>query len=188
MKLDKKLEKMLNEHMNHERFNETFYLAGAAYLDFLELEGMSSYFKLHAAEEKTHFERFYDYIEENGGRCIITGIEDPAKLGDFKSVQDVFEKAVAAEELTSKRIREINDYAHEINDFRARTFLNTFELEQQEEEDLWNYNLARAKIVKDDPAALLKFDCEMAMRRQCGVKKGTDKRDMFQGNMTQKDD
>ena len=177
MKLDKKLEKMLNEHMNHERFNETFYLAGAAYFDSQNLEGMSSYFKLHAAEEKTHFERFYNYIDENGGTCIITGIEDPGDLGNFKSIQDVFEKAVAAEELTSKRIREINKYAYSINDFRARRFLNEFELEQQEEEDLWDYNLSRAKVVGKDPAALLKFDCEMAMRRQYGIKKGTDKRD-----------
>ena len=177
MKMDKKLEEMLVDHMNHERFNETFYLAGAAYFDSLDLEGMSSYFKLHAAEEKTHFERFYDYIEENGGRCIITGIEDPAKLGEFKSVQDVFEKSVAAEEITSDRIREMNDYAHKIGDFRAIRFLDTFELEQQEEEDLWIYNLNRAKIVGKDPAALLKFDCEMAMRRQYGIKKGTDKKD-----------
>ena len=56
-------------------------------------------------------------------------------------------------------------------------FSKTFELEQQEEEDLWIYNLNRAKIVGKDPAALLKFDCEMAMRRQYGIKKGTNKRD-----------
>ncbi len=177
MKLDKKLEQMLNDHMNHERFNETFYLAGAAYFDSMDLEGMSSYFKLHAAEEKTHFERFYNYIDENGGTCIITGIEDPSKLGKFKSIEDVFEKAVAAEDLTSKRIREINNYANEIDDFRARKFLDEFEYEQQEEEDLWNYNLSRAKIASKDPAALLKFDHEMSMRRQYGIKKGTDKRE-----------
>lgn len=174
MKLDKKLEKMLNDHMNHERFNETFYLAGAAYFDSQNLEGMSSYFKLHAAEEKTHFERFYNFIDENGGTCIITGIEDLGDLSSFKSICDVFDKAVAAEELTSKRIREINKYAHDIGDFRARTFLNSFEQEQQEEEDLWDYNLSRAKLAEKDPAALIKFDCEMSLRRQFGVKKGTD--------------
>ena len=177
MLIDKKLEQMLNNHMNHERFNETFYLAGAAYFDSMDLEGMSSYFKLHAAEEKTHFERFYNYIDENGGTCNITGIEDLSKLNKFKSIEDVFEKAVAAEDLTSRKIREINNYANKINDFRARKFLDEFEYEQQEEEDLWNYNLSRAKIASKDPAALLKFDYEMSMRRQYGIKKGTDKRE-----------
>lgn len=177
MKIDKKLEQMLNDQANHERYNETFYLACAAYFDSLDLEGMSSYFILHAAEEKTHFERFYDYIVENGGTVKITGIDDPGKLADFKSITDVFVKAVAAEELTSKKVRELNNYAHSINDYRARRFINEFELEQQEEEDLWNYNLSRAKLCENDKAALLKFDCEMAMRRQYGVKKATDKKD-----------
>ena len=177
MLIDKKLEQMLNNHMNHERFNETFYLAGAAYFDSMDLEGMSSYFKLHAAEEKTHFERFYNYIDENGGTCNITGIEDLSKLNKFKTIEDVFEKAVAAEDLTSRKIREINNYANKINDFRARKFLDEFEYEQQEEEDLWNYNLSRAKIASKDPAALLKFDYEMSMRRQYGLKKGTDKKE-----------
>lgn len=176
MKLDKKLENMLNEQANHERFNETFYLAGAAYFDSLDLEGMSSFFKLHAEEEKTHFVSFYNYINDNGGNVKITGIEDPGKLAEFKSIQDVFEKSVAAEELTSTRIRELNKYAESIGDFRARKFINEFEDEQQEEEDLWNYWLTRAKLVGQDPSALLKLDEEMGLRLQHGIKKPTDRR------------
>lgn len=175
MKLDKKLEQMLNDQMNHERFNETFYLAGAAYFDCVDMEGMSSYFKLHAMEEKTHFERFYDYIDENGGCIKITGIDDPSKLTEFKSVGDVFLKALAAEELTSKKIRDVNNYAVSINDRRACRFLDTFEDEQQEEEDLWTYNLSRAQLCEKDPAALIKFDEEMAYRKMCGAKKFGDK-------------
>lgn len=174
MKLDKKLEKMLNDQANHERFNETIYLAGAAYLDSLDLEGMSSYFKLHAAEEKTHFERFYDYINDNGGKVTITGIEDPGSLCQFKSIVDLFEKAVATEELTSKKIRELNKHAHKIEDYRAINFINTFEKEQEEEEDLWNYNLSRVRLAAKDPAALIKFDCEMSQRKKTGAKKATD--------------
>lgn len=176
MKMDKKLEQMLNDQMNHERFNETIYLAGAAYFDSLDLEGISSYLKIHAAEEKTHFERFYDYINDNGGTCVITGIEDPGDVAKFKSTVDFFEKAVATEEITSNKVRDLNKYADKIGDYRARDFINTFELEQQEEEDLWNYNLSRAKIAEKDPAALLKFDCDMGLRRQKGLKKPTDKK------------
>lgn len=171
MKIDSKLCKMLNNQANHERFNETFYLAAAAYFDSLDLEGMSSYFILHAEEEKSHFQRFYNYINENGGNVEITGIEDPKELINFKSVTDVFIKAVQAEELTSRKIRELNTYADSINDYRAMKFINTFEDEQQEEEDLWNYNLSRAKLCEKDMAALIKFDEEMALRKICGAKK-----------------
>ena len=53
----------------------------------------------------------------------------------------------------------------------AARFLREFELEQQEEEDLWNYNLDRAKLADGDKAATLILDHEMAQREANGNKK-----------------
>ena len=84
---------------------------------------------------------------------------------------NAFELAVVAEEVTSEKIREMSKLAAKLEDHRAARFLREFELEQQEEEDLWNYNLDRAKLADGDKAATLILDHEMAQREANGNKK-----------------
>lgn len=169
MKLSDKMIKKLNEQIQHELLNEHFYWSCASYFDFLDLDNIAKYFRLHAAEEKTHAERFYDYINENGGRAIIPEVKKP--ICDFKNIVHPFELSVIAEEDTSKNIREISKLAAEEQDHRTIHFIHSFELEQQEEEDLWNYNLSRAKLAEKDNGALLILDHEMAQRKKFNNKK-----------------
>ena len=173
MKPSDTLQKLLIVQANHERFNEAFYLSASNWLFFNDLDGMGSYFELHAAEEKTHFEAFKNYLIDNNAAMVMTEVKQPKV--DFKNVVDIFEEAVKAEDLTSQLIRKLNEQAHKDKDYRAIAFIDTFEKEQQEEEDLWYYNLTRAKLAADDPAALLKFDDEMAQRKLAGKKRYSDK-------------
>ena len=169
MKMNKKLAQLMNEQVNHERFNEAFYWSCASYFDSLSLENIATYFKLHALEERSHAERFYNYLDENGERVIIDAVKAPER--DFKSMTQAFELAVVAEEVTSEKIRAMSKLAADLEDHRAARFLREFELEQQEEEDLWTYNLSRAKLADGDKAATLIFDHEMAQREGNGNKK-----------------
>lgn len=169
MKLNEKLVKLLNQQVNHERFNEAFYWSCGSYFDSLDLENIGNYFKLHAKEEREHAERFYNFLDENGERVIIDAVPAPAK--DFKSFSQPFELAVLAEERTSQLIRDMCKLALKEDDYRSLKFLKDFELEQQEEEDLWTYNLSRAKLAEDDKAAILIIDHEMAQREKNGNKK-----------------
>lgn len=169
MKLSKELIDMLNKQLNHERFNEAFYWSCASYFDSLNLENISTYFKLQAKEERKHAERFYDFIDENGAKVIIDSV--PAPERNFKSFSQPFELAVLAEEKTSLLIRNLSIQASKENDIRSLRFLMTFEDEQQEEEDLWNYNLSRAKLAENDNAATLMLDAEMSQREANGNKK-----------------
>ena len=82
-----------------------------------------------------------------------------------------FELAVVAEEVTSEKIRKMSEVAAAEGDHRALKFLREFEAEQQEEEDLWTYNLDRAKLADGDKAATLILDHEMAQREANGNKK-----------------
>lgn len=169
MKLSEKMLKILNEQIAHELFNEHFYWACAAYFDYIDLDNIARYFRLHAAEEKTHADKFYDYINDNGGRAIIPEVKKP--MGEFKNVVHPFELAVQAEEDTSENIRKISKLAAEEQDHRTIHFIHEFELEQQEEEDLWNYNLSRVKLAEKDNSALLILDHEMSQRAAFGNKK-----------------
>ena len=156
MKLSNKLISMLNTQLNNERFNEAFYWSCATYFDSLDLENIAMYFKLHAKEERSHAEKFYDFLDENGAKVIIDGLPSPER--NFKDFSHPFELAVLAEEKTSDSIRELCKQASKEEDHRALRFLREFELEQQEEEDLWNYNLSRAKLANGDKAATLILD------------------------------
>ena len=44
MKMNKKLAQLMNEQVNHERFNEAFYWSCASYFDSLDLENIATYF------------------------------------------------------------------------------------------------------------------------------------------------
>lgn len=169
MKLSKELIDMLNKQISNERFNEAFYWSCATYFDELNLENIATYFKLHAKEERSHAEKFYEFLDENGARVIIDAV--PAPERSFKSFSHPFELAVLAEEKTSLNIRNLCIQADKDNDHRALNFLRKFEEEQQEEEDLWSYNLSRANLADGDKAATLILDSEMAQRAVNGNKK-----------------
>ena len=169
MKLSDKLITMLNEQLNHERFNEAFYWSCATYFDNLDLENIATYFKLHSEEEKSHAERFYDFLNDNGAKVVIDGLPSPER--NFKNFVHPFELAVIAEEKTSELIRSLCKQADKDDDYRALNFLKGFEQEQQEEEDLWNYNLSRAKLANGNDAAILIIDHEMAQRKAFNNKK-----------------
>ena len=169
MELDNKILNKLNEQIAHELFNEHFYWACASYFDEIGLSNIAMYFRLHAAEEKTHAEDFYDFINANGGKAIIPEVKKP--MCDFKNIVHPFELAMVAEKDTSKQIRELSKLASELQDFRTLEIARKYELEQQEEEDLWSYNLKRAKLAEKDDGALLILDHEMAQRKAFGNKK-----------------
>lgn len=144
MKLDSKLNELLNKQLTKEFFNEKLYQSMQAWCLSKDLIGFAHWFKLQAEEERSHAYSFYNYVDESRGIIEIGAIDKPLK--DFKSIIEVFEKGLEAEELTSKHIREIYKVAESMKDYGSMEFLDAYVKEQIEEEDKFEEMLNRLRI------------------------------------------
>ncbi|MCY0890730.1 MAG: CoA transferase [Pyrobaculum arsenaticum] len=161
---DKELVEALNRQLNYELRNAYLYLSMAAYFDGLSLGGFAHFFKVQANEELKHALRFYNHLVERGWKVELYDIPKP-KSG-WGSVLEAVEDFYNAEVENTKRIWELVDLAKAKGDKATESFLKWFVDEQVEEEKLAAELLAKVKLAKDSPAALLTLDNLLAQRKE----------------------
>ncbi len=160
--LNQKMQKAINEQINKEFYSEYLYLSMAAYLEDQGLSGMANFMKVQAEEERFHAMKFFDYVNERGGRVFLKQIDQPEE--EFDSVLAVFENSLEHEQFVTKSINELMDIAIEINDHATRSFLNWYVDEQVEEEDTFCNIVYQLKLIDGKGNGLLMMDKEMAGR------------------------
>ena len=94
--LIKKMEAALNSQLNAETYSAYLYLSMAAYFQSVSLGGFANWMRIQAQEELTHSMKFYDFINERGGRVTLTAIDAPPTK--WKSTLDVFEATLSHEQ------------------------------------------------------------------------------------------
>ena len=154
--MNDKIYKALNEQIKHEFYSSYLYLAIASYFDNIPLEGMAKWFKKQAAEEHEHGMKIYDYINDRNMQVDLQAIDKPS--AKFKSVEQIFEQALAHEKKVTHWINEIYEMALKEKDHATAVFLQWFITEQVEEEKNAQDNLDQIKLIGDDKAALFVID------------------------------
>jgi len=160
--ISKKLEKAINEQINKELYSEYLYLSMAAYLESIGLSGMARFFKVQVQEERFHAMKFFDYLNERGGRVVLSKIEQPQV--DFNSAVEIFELSYKHEQFVTKSINDLMDLAISENDHATRSFLNWYVDEQVEEEDSMDTIVNQLKLIDGKGHGLLMLDKELGQR------------------------
>ena len=132
MKISKTLNDALNSQLGHELIASHIYMSMAVYLDSLELKNLSAEFFRQSGEEREHALKFMHYMMEVGARVEIPAIDKPQS--EYKSVLEIFEKALEWEQEVTARINEMMDIAKSDKDYAAQGMLQWFINEQVEEE------------------------------------------------------
>jgi ferritin len=161
--VSKKVEKALNEQLNYELQSAYHYAAMAAYFDDLNLEGFSNWMKIQVREEVAHSVKFYNFIDDRGGRIIMDAISKPP--AHFDSPLAAFEAVLEHERSVTKRIYKLVDLAREESDHATETFLGWFVTEQVEEEANADAVVKKLKLVGKDPQGLFWIDRELSGRQ-----------------------
>ena len=130
--LNKKVEEILNRQVDREAYSSNLYLAMAVWAEVNGLEGTSKWLYAQADEERMHMLKFISYINERGGRAIISAIEQPP--AEYKDVKEVFEKVLAHEQFVTASINEIVEVTLAEKDFTTHNWIQYFVTEQIEEE------------------------------------------------------
>ena len=157
-----KIEKALNEQLNHEFFSAYLYLSMAAWCQSNDLDGMANWMQVQFQEEQSHAMKFFNFITERGGKVELAKIEAP--LNEWPNPVALFEATLSHEQKVTRLINDLIYLARDERDNATEIFLGWFINEQVEEEASVDKVLGQLKIAKDSPHALLMIDRELAAR------------------------
>jgi len=156
------VQQAMNEQIKHETFSAYLYASMAAYFHAEGLDGMAQWMKAQAQEELGHALRFFNHINERGGRIDLQAIEQPER--SWASPLAAFEAALKHEEFITDRINNLARIADEENDRAAGILLQWFVTEQVEEEDSVAKVISTMKLVGERGPGLLMADRELGQR------------------------
>ena len=73
--LKKKIEKALNDQLNAQLYSAYLYGSMSAFFQSINLQGFANWMRVQTQEEMAHATKFYDFINNRGGRVLLRGIE-----------------------------------------------------------------------------------------------------------------
>ena len=160
--IGQRMQKAMNEQVMHETFSAYLYASMAAYFHARGLDGMAQWMKAQAQEELGHALRFFNHVNERGGRVELLAIEKPQ--AEWDSPLAAYKAALAHEEFITGRIDELAKIADEENDRAAGILLQWFVSEQVEEEDSVSKVIDMLEIAGEKGPGLLLADRELGQR------------------------
>jgi ferritin len=160
--MSKSMAAALNRQTNAEIYSAYLYLSMAAYFESLKLRGFGNWMRAQAQEELTHAMRIFDYIEEQGERCIMTAIDAPQTRWD--SPPAAFEFVLAHEKKVTGLINGLVAAAAAEKDGTTGEFLQWFVKEQVEEEASSGAVVRKVNAAASDSERLARLDHELGRR------------------------
>ena len=152
----------INEQINSEFEASYTDLAMASFCEQLRFSGAAKWLRSQSDEERQHGLKLFDFVLARDGAVELKTIEKPK--GSFESLGAVFEHALAQEKRVTQEINSLYELCFKEKAFAEMTELQWFLTEQVEEEKTARDIVAKFKLVKNDAAALLDIDRELASR------------------------
>jgi ferritin len=160
--LKKKMLKAMNDQINAEMYSAYLYLSMDAYFQSVSLSGFAAWMRAQAQEEMMHAMKFYEFVNERGGKVTLEAIAKPESTWD--SPLAVFEAVLTHEQHVTSLINNLVDLAISEKDHASNIFLQWFVTEQVEEEASASEVVEKLKRIKDNPSGLFMMDAELGRR------------------------
>ena len=164
--LSKAIIEEINSQINEELFAWYTYLQMAVYCEGCNYPGFATYMRHQAGEEHMHAMRLYNFLVEWGAPVELRPIKKP--LSRYKSLLDVFEKALKAEQHVNARVNALYERAFKEKAFAAHLQFEWFVSEQIEEVKTAQWIVEQLRMANGEAAAMLLLDREAAKRAQEG--------------------
>lgn len=160
--LPAKMEEALNKQLNAEIYSAYLYMSMAAYFESLNLTGFANWMKVQTQEELIHAQKFFDYINERGGRVTMQAIDKPET--EWDSTLAVIEHTLKHEQHVTSLINDLVELSRAEKDNATYNFLQWFVSEQVEEESSVDAVLQKLKLIGDFGPGTFMMDQEMSQR------------------------
>jgi ferritin len=152
----------INDQINSEFTASYTYLAMAAFCERQKFVGAAKWMRLQADEERQHALKLFNFVLARDGVVELKSIDQPKS--SFDSLAAVFEQALVHEQRVTVEINSLYELCFKEKAFAEMTELQWFLTEQVEEEKAAREIVAKFRLVKNDPAAILDMDRELGSR------------------------
>lgn len=160
--LTEKVQNALNDQFNAELYSSYLYLSMHAYFKSINLDGFANWMYQQAKEELLHAMKFYNFINQRGGRARTAAVAEPTS--EWNSPLAVFEETLAHEQKVTGLINDLVEVANEARDHATQIFLQWFVTEQIEEEENAGGVLEQLKLMQGHAGGLFMIDRELEKR------------------------
>lgn len=160
--INKKVEKALNDQVNAELYSSYIYLSMSAYFQGQGLAGFANWMRVQAQEELAHAMKFFDYINERGGKVELKAIDKPAS--SWKTTLAVVQETYKHEQYITSRINDLVNLAIAEKDHATNNMLQWFVTEQVEEEANVIAILDQLKMIDGKGPGIFMLDRELKTR------------------------
>jgi len=162
--LPKKLQDAMNQQIKNEFYSSYLYLAMAAHFESVSLPGFAHWMKMQSDEEAEHGMKFFEFINERGGRVALEAIDKPP--ADFKTPLDIMKKVLEHEKKVTGMINALYELAVKEKDYPSQVMLQWFITEQVEEEKNAFDIMELLRNLGDTPAGLIMLDQKVGGRKK----------------------
>ncbi len=162
MALNKKVEEEINKQINAELHSAYLYLSMSAYFEAQGLAGFANWMKIQWQEEITHAMKFFDYVNDRGGRVLLQPIAAVEQQWD--SPLQAFEATLEHEQKVTSLINNLYEVALDAKDHATASMLKWFIDEQVEEEANAQEIIDNLRMVEGKGNGLFMIDREMKQR------------------------
>jgi ferritin len=162
MEITSNVQNAINEQIKNELYSAYLYLAMSAHFEAESLPGFAKWTRMQADEEMEHAMKFFDYLNERGGRVTLHAIEQPPN--GYGSPLEVFEMVLAHEQKVSALIHNLYEVALQDKDYATQVMLHWFIEEQVEEEASAGEIVEQLKKVDEHKGTLLHIDRHVGKR------------------------
>jgi ferritin len=160
--LGKAVQDAMNAQIGHELYSAHLYLSMCAYFESTNLPGMAKWMRVQSGEEAAHAMKFFDYVNNRGGRALMAAIEQPPT--EFESPLEVFGKALDHERKVTGLINSLYALAVKENDYPSQVLLQWFITEQVEEEKNAGTIVETLKRIGPSGGGLVHLDRQLGKR------------------------
>jgi ferritin len=162
MKINKKVEKVLNNQVNAEFWSAYLYLSMSAWCESKGLKGFANWMRVQFQEETSHALKIYDYVLNRAGELKLKPIAEVETT--WKSILHVFEETYKHECKVTDLIANCYEVATAEKDLATANMLHWFIDEQTEEESNVLEIIDRLKLLGEKGEGIYLLDKELASR------------------------
>jgi ferritin len=160
--LNKKVQDAINEQIKNELYSAYIYLAMSAHFEAANLPGIAHWLRAQSNEEVEHAMKFFDYVNDRGGRVALKAIEQPPF--EWASPLAAFELVYEHEQKVTGMINNLYALATKENDYPTQVLLHWYINEQVEEEKNASTIVEQLRLVGDHTNGLMMVDHHLGER------------------------
>ena len=162
--INESMQKAINEQINKELYSAYLYLSMSAYFEAKNLPGFAKWLRMQADEELEHGMKFFDHLNERGGRVELKAIM--AVPTEWKDNLEVFKQVQEHEAAVTASINSLYELALKDKDYASQVMLQWFINEQVEEEKNAADIVQRLEMVDAKGNGVLMLDHELGKRSE----------------------